>query len=357
MTRDLPRSVFKKHGSYHLVRADGSKRRWIKLCRIKDGLPAMYAALARELEAGKVRDDQMPKLIADWEADVMVRHAEKTRKDERSRNLRIAARFADFVAADVTPPDVMLFLKDFRTKPRTHNAYRSQIAELMRFAIEKGYRAPGSNPVSDVVKTIPIRARDRYITDSELRRIKVAALRAQDRHGNELDTRSGPMLCALIDMAYLTGQAIGDLLDIRWQFDADEPHAPHLKDSGIWFARKKLRKSTREEVLIEWTPRLRDVVRRLKELKLARPGASDWVFITQDGSPYTYWGASTAWRRALKRAGVKGCTFHDLRAKAITDKEEREGMQAARTMGSHSTEQQTSEYVRQKKTRRTAATR
>jgi integrase len=227
----------------------------------------------------------------------------------------------------------------------------------MRFAIEKGYRGAGTNPVEDVVRTMRTPPRTRYITDSELRRIKVAAMRAKDRHGHDLDTRSGPMLCALIDMAYLTGQDIGDLLDLRWKGDASEPNAPHIRAGGIWFSRKKLAKTTREEVLITWTPKLRDVIRRLRELKLSRPGASDRLFITQDGKALSYWGASSAWQRARKRSGVVGCTFKDLRAKALTDKEEREGMQAARTMGSHSTEQQTSDYVRSKGTKKTGATR
>lgn len=352
----LPARVFAKGASYYLVTADGAKRVWTRLSKIKDGLPAMYAALA-SLLADESRVGMVPKLIAEWEAEVMAGHAEKTRRDERARGCVIAHAFADFHASQVTPPKVIAFLKAFRSTPRTHNLYRAQLGELMRFAIEKGYREAGTNPVANVVKTLPTRARTRYITDSELRRIKVAAMKAKDRHGNTLDTRSGPMLCALIDMAYLTGQAIGDLLDLRWEKDSSAPNAPHLQAGGVWFARKKLAKSTREEVLIQWTPKLRDVVRRLKELKLARPGACDWVFITQDGTQYTYWGVSSAWQRARRRAGVKGCTFHDIRAKALTDKEEREGMQAARTMGSHSTEQQTADYVRQKKTRKTGATR
>lgn len=46
-----------------------------------------------------------------------------------------------------------------------------------------------------------------------------------------------------------------------------------------------------------------------------------------------------------------------MSAKALTDKEAREGMQAARTMGAHSTEQQTSAYVRNRSARKTGATR
>lgn len=48
--------------------------------------------------------------------------------------------------------------------------------------------------------------------------------------------------------------------------------------------------------------------------------------------------------------------FRDIRARAITDKEAREGMRAANAMGTHTTEQQTADYVRRKKARKTKAT-
>jgi integrase len=56
---------------------------------------------------------------------------------------------------------------------------------------------------------------------------------------------------------------------------------------------------------------------------------------------YDYEAFKSAWARAVERSGVKGLHFHDLRAKALTDKEESHGMQAARRMGAHSTEAQT----------------
>ena len=72
------------------------------------------------------------------------------------------------------------FLADFRDRPRTHNAYRSQLGELMRYAMERGLRDPGTNPVTDLVRTKRTKARTRYITDSELRRIKVAGMYGDD---------------------------------------------------------------------------------------------------------------------------------------------------------------------------------
>lgn len=46
-----------------------------------------------------------------------------------------------------------------------------------------------------------------------------------------------------------------------------------------------------------------------------------------------------------------------MRAKALTDTEENQGMQAARRKGAHSTEKQTSDYVRHKRPQKSKATR
>lgn len=340
--RRLPPRVFPNGRWYCLVTAHGKKRMWTKLSLIKDGLPAVYGALAKALAQDAV-DSRVPGLISKWERDVMPRHAAKTQADDMRMGRIIAESFAEFAVDEVEPPDVAEFLRPLRGKPRTHNGLRAHLGELMRFAIELGLRPAGSNPVTDV-PTMRVKARTRYITDSELRRIKIAAHYGDDG----LRTRSGPMLCALIDMAYLTGQRIGDLLALEWS---------QIKDSGILFRPAKTQDSTGASVLINWTPRLRDVIGRLKELRKARRSFAPQVFTTQDGKAYSYWGASSAWKRAVKRAGVAGVHFHDIRAKALTDVDEKRGMRAARTMGAHSTEQQTSDYVRLKKARQTGATR
>lgn len=339
--------VFAKGRWFYLVTAQGKRRIWTPVSKVSEGLPAFYVALA-ELKKRAAGVGNMPALIADWEVEVMPAHAEKTRKDERARNKIIAEQFVEFRPEDVETPDCSEFLQQFRHMPRTFNAYRAQLRELLRFAEEKGRRPAGTNPTQSI-RTMRTPPRTRYITDSEIRRIKVAAMR-DGRRADQTDgetTRSGPMLCALVDMAYLTAQPIGDLLKLDWkQFGPD----------GIVFARSKVEKTTGAKVTIEWTARLRDVERRLKALRKERRAFGGRVFVTQEGEPLTYWGAASAWKRAMKRAGVKGCTFHDIRAKALTDKEAREGMQEARKQGTHATEQQTATYIRQRGGERTGAT-
>lgn len=364
MSKDpaLPPRVYPKGRWYYLVTAEGKKRVWAKLTRIRDGIPALYRKLA-DLVARDIAPDRMPALITDWLKDVSAAHADKTQANDKWVTNTISTAFAEFRAGDVTPPDCSEFLKGYRAKktkdgtrptPRTYNEMRAGLRELMRYAEMKGYRPPGSNPV-DSVPTMSVPARDKYITDSELRRIKVAAIYGDDGKV----TRSGPILCALIDLAYLTGQRFSDLLDLRWSKKlatdkAGQVVAPYISDDGLHFKPSKTAASTGAKILIGWTPKLVALIARIKKVGKRN---LHYVITTQDAQPYTYSGASTAWRRAIARAGVHNCHFNDLRAKALTDKESREGMQQARRMGAHSTEAQTADYVRHRQAQRTEATR
>lgn len=334
---DLPRGVFEQDGRYYLVTAAGKRRIWTPLTRIKEGLPALYTALAaaRTDAAECVR---MPALIAAWQIRIGSKRSEKTQIDDRARARVIAEAFPEFLPAQMKAPACLDFLEQFEDKPRTFNAYRALLREFMRFAEVKGLREAGSNPVI-AIKQMPTPARGRYITDDELAKIKAAALVGRDG----LDTRSGAMLCCLIDMAYLTGQRIGDLLSMEWS---------QITDAGIEFVTGK----TGARIMVERTARLDAVVQTLRELRIKRAGFAPQVFTRQDGQAYTYWGASTAWQRARERAGVSGCTFHDIRAKALTDVQGARGMDDAQRMGGHSTPNQTADYVRHKTARKTGAT-
>lgn len=340
-------------GRYYLVRAEGKKRIWVQLTKVEEGLPAFYKALAEQLKAPTVADDLMPKVIATWEGSTaFLSHVATTQRDEKARGRVIADRFELFRARDVQSTDVSEFLEAYVSKPKTHNFYRAQISELMRFAMLKGWRDPGTNPVRDIIPTLRTVPRDRYPTDSEVRRIKVAGIYGKDGR----KTRSGLMLAALIDMAYLTGQRISDLLRLEWS---------QIGRDGILFKPSKTKGSTGASVIVGWSPKLEALVARLKALRAGRRSFGTWVFTKQQakkgnatpGQRYTYSGAHSAWVRACERAGIETLTFNDLRAKALTDDEEVHGMQSARRKGAHSTEQQTSDYVRHKKPQKAKATR
>jgi integrase len=345
--------VFPKGRWYYLVTAEGKKRIWKKLTLIRDGIPALYRKLA-DMHASDIAPDRMPALIVDWMDEVSKGRSAKQQANDRWTTTAISEAMAEFRAREVTPPDCVTFLKPYRPKPRTHNEMRRALRELMRYAEEKGCRDPGTNPV-DSIRTLRTPARDRYPTDSELRRIKVAAHYGAD--GKR--TRMGPTLAALIDLAYLTGQRIGDLLELRWTKRAatnaaGEIEAPYIAEDGIYFKPSKTKKTTGAKVLITWTPRLKAVIARIEALGRRN---MRWVITSQEAQRYEYEAFKSAWSRAVKRSGVKGLHFHDLKAKAVTDTEESHGMQAARRKAGHSTEQQTASYTRHRKAQKSEATR
>lgn len=331
MKRDLPPKVYKKHGAYYHVHADGKKRVWTRLSSIKDGLPEMYNALSK-IKMDNIKTGMFSDLVDSWMIEVMPRHAPKTQIDDVRMCNNLKQAFTEFQASQIRAPDVLEMLQQFSDKPRSYNGYRSMMRELMRFSIEKGLR--DDNPVEHI-KTLSTPPRTRYITDSELRRIKVFALKPSGQR-----SRSGDMMVAAIDMAYLTGQRLGDLESLTWtQFTRD----------GITFETSK----TGAKILVEWTPKLKALEQRLLKLK-----TNDiLVFAQQDGQPLRKSSIARYWFNACKKAGVDNAHFHDVRAKAITDKEEREGLEAAQHMGGHTTQQQTSVYVRQFKHRKITATR
>lgn len=353
----LPTGVFPKGRWYYRVRAEGAKRVWVKLSPISEGLPALYTALAKALSTAAM-NDSMPALIAAWKASVMLRHKPKTQYNESHMLEAIAQAFRDFKADQVEAPDCAEFLQAWLAKPRSYNAYRSMLRELMRFAIERGHRR--SNPV-DAIRTLATPARKRYITDSELRRIKVGAIYGDDGR----PTRSGRMICALIDVAYLSGQRIGDLLALRWQPDPDDLAAPYVAADGLHWQPGKTADSTAARVHITWTPKLKDAIERVRQIQAERllkrragqRVVSGYLFTGQDGKPLTYSGAASAWKRAVRRADVRDAHFHDIRAKAVTDVDQTHGRRAARRMGAHSTEGQTADYIRNRRAEPVKATR
>jgi integrase len=372
----LPRRVQPKGLWFYLVVAEGEKRVWKKLTKIRDGLPALFRKLADEY-AREVAPDLVPMIAADWMKEVS-----PTRSDKNDQWVMdtISEGLAEFRAREVTTPACLKFLSRWdkrpadwddatmgvwKRQPRTYNLMRSGLMELMRYAEGKEtdgvpFRDPGTNPVPSI-KRQATPARDRYPTDSEVRRIKFAAMVGRpDRWGRRGLNPSGPMVAALIDLAYLTGQRIGDLLNLRWNKKAatdseGNVSAPYVAEEGIFFKPSKTAGSTGAKVLITWTPRLRGVLERIEKHK--GRSLQGHVATNQDGRPLVYSTFATAYWRACDRAGIKGLHFHDLKAKALTDTAKLHGKKAAQTKGAHSTERQTEDYLRRMEAQKSEATR
>lgn len=154
--------------------------------------------------------------------------------------------------------------------------------------------------------------RTRYVTDDEYRIVWEAM---------------PPRVQIAMDLALLTGQRQGDLLRLKWE---------HVTEEGVLFAPQKTAKKVGKRLLVAMSPALEEVLTRARRLIPQLP--REYVIRTEEGQPYTPEGFRAIWQRRMRALakgrvyGRKGrkpiytppklasrFTFHDLRAKAVSD--------------------------------------
>lgn len=115
-------------------------------------------------------------------------------------------------------------------------------------------------------------------------------------------TAPEPIRRALM-LALDTGQRQGDLLRLTWK-----AYAPDDK-GRMWI--KLTQSKGKRKVAIPVTAELAAVIN-------ATPRATTQILTNSKGQPWTATGFRSAWRKAVKAAGVTGLTFHDLRGTTVT---------------------------------------
>ncbi len=166
-------------------------------------------------------------------------------------------------------------------------------------------------------------AHDRYISDQEFEGVKIIA---------------SELIAIVMDFAYITAMRKGDILKLRLD---------QITDEGIWIKQSK----TGSKQLYEWTDGLIDVVNRARALK--RPIRGLYLFCTRQGQPYSDTGFKAMWNRVQVKwaeSGGQRFTFHDIRAKALTDAK-RMGMDA-QSLAGHATSAMTEHYIKQREFKR-----
>lgn len=321
----LPKRVYLKHGAYYHV---DTANKWHRLCSERDGLPAMYRALATLTDTVD-RPGMMPQCVQAWLDDPRHKWSASYRTTNEAMGKVIADAMAEFHCSQVTEAVCASFLEDWADKARMHNRYRSALIMILQRAAIKGWRT-GANPAREV-PGLSAPGRSQIITDADIRAVKDAAMTGKD--GKPTD--SGPAICKMLDIALLTGQRIGDIVKMRWQ---------DVTDEGLCVVQKK----GGARITIAWSPALRDAIDACAE-GTQRIG---FLLKTRTGSGYTYWGIRSAWVRAFERAGIDLATFHihDMRGRAGVDKAEKDGKEATQELLGHSTMRMTEHYIRGKST-------
>lgn len=269
----LPACVYLKHGAYWLVK----RNKWTRLGAT---LPEMYKAL------GELATDQPIRTLADimdrYARDTLPTKARSTQRDQRRQLALLREVFGHMKAADVTTQHVSRYL-DQRGGTRA-NREVALLSHVYRKAIRWGYTS--LNPCTGVERNTEA-PRDRYVTDDEF--------------WQRWEEVSPPLrLC--MELLYLTGQRLGDVLAIR---------DSRIGDDGIAIAQGK----TGTKLVLAWTPALRDVVERCRAVPTTEDDAA--LLRNRSGVAYTVSGISAMWRKTAWTD--EPFQLRDLRAKSASD--------------------------------------
>lgn len=297
--RHLPSCVYLKSGSYYLVKGN----KWKK---IGSTLREALSAYSKIVEHPK---GSVPALLDRFLASKTL--ASNTVNSYTTARNHLAQMFLDFAPGQITVHEVLEMQHHFRNHPGSANTMRTVLIGALDLAIVE--RLIDRN-VARETKPLKTVARDRYITDGEYSR-----LYAQARD----------MMQIIMDLCYMTGQRIGDILAIRY---AD------LGSDGISFKQGK----TGHKMIVAWSPELRAVVERAKAYHKSVKGMT--LLHSHDGKPYRYERIRDQWETICKRAEVEDAHIHDLRAKSGTDAKS-QGMNSQALLG-HTTESSHKRYLR-----------
>jgi integrase len=262
-------------------------------------------------------------VIERYSTDVLpLKKSAATRKDGAAALARLVKVFGHLEPDEITAPQCYEYMDRRVTKEIVRAsgkvipsrpapvAARHEIT-LLGHVLAKAIRwGAGKSNVVRTLERMPKSKRDRYVEDAEVDALKAIA--------------SERMRLA-IDLARNIGQRRGDLLKIRRE---------DISDAGIVIRQGKRGKG----VLVQMTDALDATVKALWALAPQIP--RDYLIRTEHGTPYTARGFSAMWQRLIGKfvtQGGKRFTFHDLRAKAGSDKETIEEAQALLGHGSPET--------------------
>ena len=304
--RHLPACVYQKHGAYYYVKGGKWNRLGTDLrtalqeyARITTTRAGMNKIIDRVIDDAKSR--VKPRTLAQYE------QVAATLKEV----------FKEFSPDQVKPEHVFQLMDHHRATPNMANRMRTVLKMAFDFAVISGQCL--SNPVSSIPRH-PEKKRDRYLSDAEYTAI-----------WNE----GSPTLQAIMDLAYLTGQRIGDVLAIRLS---------DISKEGISFQQEK----TGKRLMVIMSPALGKTISAAKGLH-GRQVTPTYLLGQRNGKIRCYHGVRDLFYRAATKAGVEDVHLHDLRAKSITDAK-KQGLDPQALAG-HTTEAQTIRYIRHRETR------
>jgi integrase len=303
--RHLPPCVHLKHGAYFYVK----RGKWRLLAHDLPTALREYAKLhsAPSHPIAKLIEDATPSVLRDERGNAL---AASTQSQYKVALRRLADILADFTPAQITARHVLQIRESFLPHVAVANRVVIVLRKVLDYALMHGHV---DNNAAVGIKAISQDARTRRITAAEYAAIKA---------------NGTPLLAVVMDLLYLTGQRVGDVLAIK---RAD------LTTDGIEFQQEK----TDARLVVAWNEDLRGAVERAKATGGKVVGAH---LLMKRGRPVTYTMIWKQWTKACKAAKVEDANIHDVRAMSGTEAKA-QGLDSQALLG-HTDAKQTRRYLR-----------
>ena len=287
----MPPRVYRGRSAYEWQPHNGKTVRICDLGSSKDHVWREYLKIVNEINGKFTMNDIIDKFIVSKQFTKDIKDSTRSDYEDCIRTLRKVFGKAEPQA--ITSPVIQKFM-DKRGETSEHRANREKfvLSLIWRWGIARGH-IKNPDPTT-VVRNFKSNKRDRYVTDEEY---------------NAVYQVSSTLIQVAMEISYLCAARQGDVLDLKWE---------DITDEGIFIEQNK----TGKQQIKLWTPRLKDAINKAKNLH-NNSVASLYVIHNRKGQKYTASGFKTIWKRYRDKAGLKeNFTFHDLKAKGISDYEE-----------------------------------
>lgn len=238
--------------------------------------------------------------------------AANTQKQYESIANKLREFFRGALLSAITPAHIALWMDNYPSNVQA-NTGKAIINNVFTVAVRHGL--VNANPAKQISNNT-VADRDRILTEQEFTAI-------YDRAADHIQIA--------MDIGYLTGSRIQDILDIKLQ---------DVTAEGLSIKQGK----TRKKMLFVPSAALDQTITRARNLP--RPVRGMHLLCDHGGKPYPYATFWRHWTEATTAAGIEGVHFHDIRAKAATDAKEM-GLDYQKLLG-HTTLAMSEKYIRTK---------
>lgn len=299
------------------------KIKTIRLCALDAAQSEVWAAYEKYME--KQKDEETFKTLANrfLTSAEFTDLAFETQRDYQKYANKLMPVFGEVAPDDIKPEHVRRYMDKRGLKSKTQaNREKTFMSRVFGWGYERGYVK--GNPCKGV-RQYKESARERYITDTEYDAVYAAAP----------DT-----VRVVMELAYLCCARQSDVLALT---------RDQLLEPGIFICQGK----TGAKQIKAWSDRLRAAIELADAVPIANGIASVYVIHQPNGNRYTRDGFNSKWRNAKLAAQAANpnlnidFTFHDLKAKGISDLEG--SLSEKQAISGHKNSSQTAIYDRKVK--------